>query len=872
MPAGTSMKRAGLRASPLSPLVSRPRLIQELKRVLDLRAFFITAEAGYGKTTILLQALSQLDAIGVLVPLREAHRDDAAFLCASVIEGLRGLRAGFGAYTMAAMRAGLDASKLAHALAADLAALQEPLVVAFDDAQYLIDDRPRPSTENEGGEDWTQQPAMAGMTLIAELLRNEGPSDVHFLVASRRLLPLRYSRMALQGLSTGLGSKDLAFTTDEVRTYLERVAGRPISLTEARDLEATTEGWPAGLALSQIDVPHRREPKPLRRHRQALDYLEQEVMPSLPDRLRDFVVGAASLTDLAPDLCDYALDRTDSFECLQELERRNLFIQRLPGKDRLFRLHAIFRELLRERYLEPVRQRAVQLKAAQFWTVNQRWLEVVTYLRDAGAWDDLQTLLLNHGRSLVDQGYASTVRQVLDALAGHLTIPDSLRLLHAEALIRASDVASATMLMDDIASDDPIVQSGLSVLRARAARVAGKNETTVQIAEEELRNARCTSDQEAFLHRYAGLGQLFLGHFESAEAHHLKALERFEASGNLAEASYTRCDLGLTHFFRGVDYVKAERYYRQALKVVRRLHRVDTLAMVLNNLASLLIETARSRDALELLEEARNVVEETGDLFWRADVAHSLGEAYRSLGEGEAALRAFEQSSEFAWEANSEYRAQSACLWRSIVLAECGRDSEIDALVGMVSPNLMSQLRPLEVLVAVRRAWLRRDMEASIKLARKLILVSQDAKKERYVRFGRLFWPPRSLSWRDPISSSLPPFKGWPEMRFKPRMHSLPGRMWERWSWPTSARRQPAWSTIGHGEPCWTVSAQTNGFVQPSPRLLAGPLRLRSSPCSQPWWCGLMASRRPAGVCRPRSRRCCTSYTIRPGGRRWPRR
>jgi len=95
-------------------------LIQELKRVLDLRAFFITAEAGYGKTTILLQALSQLDAVGVLVPLREAHRDDAAFLCASVIEGLRGLRAGFGAYTMAAMRAGLDASKLAHALAADL--------------------------------------------------------------------------------------------------------------------------------------------------------------------------------------------------------------------------------------------------------------------------------------------------------------------------------------------------------------------------------------------------------------------------------------------------------------------------------------------------------------------------------------------------------------------------------------------------------------------------------------------------------------------------------------------------------------------------------------------------------------------------------
>ncbi|HVA24911.1 MAG TPA: tetratricopeptide repeat protein, partial [Chloroflexota bacterium] len=443
--------------------------------------------------------------------------------------------------------------------------------------------------------------------------------------------------------------------------------------------------------------------------------------------------------DLTPELCDYALDRTDSFDCLRELERRNLFIQRLPGKDRLFRLHAIFRELLRERYLEPVRRRDIQLRAAQFWTVSQRWLEVLTYLQEAGAWDGLLSLLLHHGRSLVDQGYASTVRTVLDVLADHISIPDILQLLHAETLIRMSDVASATMLMGEIASDDAIVQSGLSVLRARAARVAGKNETTVQIAEEELRRARCTSDQEAFLHRYAGLGHLFLGHFEAAEEHHLKALERFEASGNLAEAAYTRCDLGLTYFFRGVEYLKAERYYRQALKMVRRLHRFDTLAMVLNNLASLLIETARSRDALELLEEARTIVDETGDLYWRAAVAQSFGEAYRSLGDEGAALAAFERSSEDAWEANAEFRAQSACLWRCIVLAESGRDSEIDSLVGMVSPNLMPQLRPMEVLVALRRAWLHRDMKGSVKLSRKLILVSQDAKQERYVRFGRLF-------------------------------------------------------------------------------------------------------------------------------------
>src|SRR5262249_11240021 len=161
------------------------------------------------------------------------------------------------------------------------------------------------------------------------------------------------------------------------------------------------------------------------------------------------------------------------------------------------------------------------------------------------------------------------------------------------------------------------VQAEVSLLRARSARIGGDNEATVRIAEEELARARCSSDQEAFLHRFASLGHNFLGRFEAAERHDLAALERFEASGNLAEAAYPRCMLGLIHFTQGVDYLKAERYYRQSLRALRRLHRPDMLAMVLNNLASLLIVTARNREALDLLAEARTVVDDTGDLYWK---------------------------------------------------------------------------------------------------------------------------------------------------------------------------------------------------------------------------------------------------------------
>src|SRR5581483_6261097 len=183
----------------------------------------------------------------------------------------------------------------------------------------------------------------------------------------------------------------------------------------------------------------------------------------------------------------------------------------------------------------------------------------------------------------------------------------------------------------------------------------------------------------------------------------------------------------------------AERYYRQSLKLTRRVHRLDNLAMVLNNLASLLIVTARNREAVELLLEAEAIVNDTGDLYWAAEVAHSLGEAFRALGHPAGSLSAFERATQLAWEAGSTFCEQSSCLWRAIVLAEMGRVSEIPALLEMVRPELAERLRPLDILVDLRQAWLQADDARATMLARRLVLVSQEVNQERYVRFGRLF-------------------------------------------------------------------------------------------------------------------------------------
>lgn len=714
-------------ARPETPrfFVSRPRLLDRLGDILDKRVFLLVAPAGYGKTTAVAEYVKQLSVLSAWLPV-DPSLSDPGLLIAALAQAIRSHRSAFGRHLADATQRGeTQPRSLASIFFEELAALREPLVLVLDDFHILdLSIRGRYSVRD----------LMWAIMTMPEL------GHVHVVMTSRVVPALRMSRLRLEGQLAGLDQEALAFTTEEIRSYLEIVRGRPVSLADAERRHARTSGWIAGVVLSEASGPGNGPEGPIRPGA-IFEYLDEELMPGLESRLRDFAVAGSALDELRPSLCDHALSRTDSSERLRELEQGNLFLERLaPVRgEPAFRFHALFREYLRSK-LEPAQSQAIKTRAGDYHLMMGEWLKGARYLRDAENWPALVQALTDRGSQLIQEGQFADVRDILVDLKDHDALPDSLLVLYAETLIRSSEPELAEHVLSSLPIDSLHDPAEIAIARARAARLAGKDENALLIAEQELESRRCTVRQEAMLHRIAGFALVLLGRLDEAERHHMQALDRFDALHDPVEAACSKSDLGVV-MVSCANHSRAERLFREAERTFRKHRRTDYLPQALNNLGSVLNIVGRSKEALQVLDEAYGLATRAADAYWRIEAAFSRGECLRALGDLQAARDAFQESAQAAWESGHSYRFQSATLWVALLEGELGHLQEARSLWRSVreQPDAGPRVTILHDLLALRMAWLEGDMNVAGVASERLILRAQELQRSRLLAFGHLF-------------------------------------------------------------------------------------------------------------------------------------
>ena len=77
------------------------------------------------------------------------------------------------------------------------------------------------------------------------------------------------------------------------------------------------------------------------------EYLFAEVLDAQPPRVRDFLLRTSITPQLLPDLVDELTDRADGRRTLATLVRTNAFVERPPDSSGVYRVHPLFRELLK---------------------------------------------------------------------------------------------------------------------------------------------------------------------------------------------------------------------------------------------------------------------------------------------------------------------------------------------------------------------------------------------------------------------------------------------------------------------------------------------------------------------------------------------
>ena len=376
--------------------VSRAPLI-EAARSSDCRVVAVTAPAGYGKSTLLVQWAVAEDRRVAWVSLGRLDDDPATLLTLLA-----------SAYARVSPRnsdlvgdmGGLGVSVLGRAaprLASALRTSPVPFVLMLDDLHELRS----PACHDVLGV------VISGIPRGSQLVGASRSEQPH-------LPRLRASGDALEFLAS-----DLALDAVGAEQIF---AEARVSITPelAAAVADRTEGWPVGLYLAAV-IAHDSKGKALTvsgNDRYVADYLYRESFNRLPDSIQRFLRRTALLDQLCAPLCDALLGDSGGQDRLRILEASNVFLIPLDRRREWYRYHALYREFLlgELRRVEPEAIMKLHLRSADWYEANGSPAMAVEHLLNTTERDRCVQLVTSLVLPTYQAGQLSTVQRWLSAL------------------------------------------------------------------------------------------------------------------------------------------------------------------------------------------------------------------------------------------------------------------------------------------------------------------------------------------------------------------------------------------------------------------------------------------------------------------------
>jgi LuxR family maltose regulon positive regulatory protein len=279
------------------------------------------------------------------------------------------------------------------------------------------------------------------------------PAHVHLILASRVDPELPLSRWRVRGQLCEIRADDLRFQEGEASQYFGQVLFPPLSEEEVRRLVSRTEGWIAGLHLAALTLQKRQDRAAFLQaftgsQRYLLDYVQEEILSRLPERVRDFLLHTAILSRLDASVCQAvtaAPERRVSQQMLEWLERANLFLVSLDEERRSYRLHELFREALLSALSTtyPEKVPVLHRRAARFYEAQGEWAEAITHALQAADYSTAVRLMEHTVEQFWLRGEAAMMAIWVLALPQPL-VGEHARLALTTALYLLNTVAQTT--------------------------------------------------------------------------------------------------------------------------------------------------------------------------------------------------------------------------------------------------------------------------------------------------------------------------------------------------------------------------------------------------------------------------------------------
>ncbi len=461
-------------------LVARPRLMERLSEALIGSLVILSAPAGSGKTTVVVQWISLKQPPGGVawVSLDQGDNDPVRFW-EYFIAAVRTLLPSAGDVSSKMLRAPqpFPAESVLTALINDLSDLSRDIFIVLDD-YHLI----------------KAEAVHSGVAFLVDHM----PPAMHLIIATRTEPDLPLAHFRGRGTLLEIGPDDLRFTLDEAASLLKEDRAPDLSAEHLSALHGRTEGWAVGLKMAALSLRGRPDVEAFVNtfagsQRYVMDYLVDEVLIGQPTRIHDFLLATSVLERLSAPLCDFLTGRRDSQSMLLKLEQSNLFIIPLDDSRNWYRYHQLFADLLRHQLEVASGTREVKRlhKRAGQWFENAGLPdEAIRHALAAGDWENAMRLIYQQSGARLKRGEWDTLSGWLQQVPEtSLRTKPKLYSQYANVLMARDQLEAAEPVLDYLeahAGSDRSLQGEVALLQTTLARHKGNIARTVEMGKRAL--------------------------------------------------------------------------------------------------------------------------------------------------------------------------------------------------------------------------------------------------------------------------------------------------------------------------------------------------------------------------------------------------
>lgn len=631
----------------LAGLLTRQRLFDLLDDLLDYRLIIVTAPAGYGKTSLLIDLAHQLEVPVCWYSLDVLDQDPQRFIT-HLIASIAGRFPDFGRRSTAALQsmtsADSDLSSLVRIIVNEAYEhIREHFLLVLDDYHLVA-------------------PSERINRFINQFVQ-EIDENCHTVLSSRTLLTLLdLPSMVARSQVGGLGYEELAFRADEIQALALQNYQQTMPEAAAEELARETEGWITGLLLSAQTMWQGMADR-VRVARVSgvglYGYLAQQVLDQQPAPLRSFLLRTSLLEEFDAELCEAVLGHGQDWQSLiRDVLQRNLFAVLVENEGTWLRYHHLFQDFLQSRLAEerPEERERLLRRLVAVYAEREEWDKAHSACLRLGDVVATAELIEQAGSPLVKSGRLATLAEWIDSLPEETAVSrPALLSLRGDAAAMLGQVARGLSLLDQAEAafradgDLPRLARTL-VRRATAHRFLGDYPASLADADEALALAEADEclhpvKAEALRTRGNNLGQM--GRLNEATTCLEQSLADYRALGDAQNVAMVLLGLGLAYIDCG-RYDQALAHYTRALDYWRREDNVTQQANLLNNLGVLSHLAGDYERAGSLLEEALARARESGYTRIEAYALCSIGDLCAELDAHDAARDAYGQAREIA--------------------------------------------------------------------------------------------------------------------------------------------------------------------------------------------------------------------------------